>query len=224
MPNHVTTILTINGPYEDIKRFVDAVNTKAKNHEGQTFDFNGVFPMPESLNITAGGSIPDAMFALGADHPHGNPLEFTWVKEKGIRSREEFKVFMEKENPDALAEGHKAIENLRLYGVTDWYGWKNKNWGTKWGAYDEGEWEINGDTATIAYQTAWSPATPFYMKVSQKFPTLAFTHKYSDEGGGFVGWETIENGEITANEDPEWNSAAAIEILKELGTCVDDED
>lgn len=48
MPNHVATVLTINGNDDEIKRFVAAVDKGEKNH----FDFDGLFPMPDELRGT----------------------------------------------------------------------------------------------------------------------------------------------------------------------------
>jgi hypothetical protein len=42
------------------------------------------------------------------------------------------------------------------YGVTDWYGWANLNWGTKWGDMDH---EVTHDKGMVLLQfySAWSP-------------------------------------------------------------------
>ena len=48
MPNHVATVLTIDGPIDEIKRFIAAVDNKENGH----FDFGGLLPMPEELENT----------------------------------------------------------------------------------------------------------------------------------------------------------------------------
>jgi hypothetical protein len=45
---------------------------------------------------------------------------------------------------------------MQRYGATDWYGWANANWGTKWG---DCEHEIvhNKGKVLLRFETAWSP-------------------------------------------------------------------
>ena len=111
---------------------------------------------------------------------------------------------------------------IAKYGTDNWYDWALNNWGTKWGAYDATEWDVtegeNGNaTASISYNTAWSPATAFYINASEKFPTLAFDTQYADEGGGFVCETSYENGEVTKNIDYDWDSADGIEVREAVG-------
>ena len=72
--------------------------------------------------------------------------------------------------------------------------------------------------------TAWSPATPFYVEVSTDFPELTFTHYFADEGGGFIGFETIQNGEIIESGDYKWQSKQAQKVRELLGLETSDED
>lgn len=154
MPNHTSTILTLDGPLEDIEKFKENCNGK------ENLDFEKLHPMPPG-------------------------------------------------NDD------------------DWYNWRCKNWGTKWNAYDVGNW-INYDTSStlngnseknnsIHYNTAWSPATPFYLHVSKSYPELSFTHEFADEGGGFVGRKTIKNGIITVDDNYDWDSQEGKELRTKLG-------
>jgi hypothetical protein len=99
----------------------------------------------------------------------------------------------------------------------------------KWGAYDTGGWEVTDcstsgmTTATISYNTAWSPATPFFERVSLMYPTLVFDTEYADEGGGFVGATSFENGEIM-DHDYEWDSQEGIAVRESVGYGPWDED
>lgn len=97
--------------------------------------------------------------------------------------------------------------------MPDWYSWRVDNWGTKWDCYDVGAWANN----TIHYYTAWSPATAFFANVSEKYPTLTFRHKFADEGGGFVGEETISQGEVHSIREYKWDSKEGVEARDELG-------
>lgn len=63
----------------------------------------------------------------------------------------------------------------------DWYRWRNKYWGTKWGAYDC--YSIIGKSyVTFVFSTAWSMAYP----VIQRLALLGyeFELRYADEDWG----------------------------------------
>jgi len=242
MPNHVSTNLVITGPKLDVERFVNAVS----QGQGQdnTFSFQNVRPMPKALfgtcspvkiqtaeeiaalwdvynTLKAEGKLDawllsadklrDAYNTLSLDGKL-DPLSLSADKPWGIG--------VTKEQYDALMAEH---------GSADWYSWCNTNWGTKWDAYDATGWDIaDGDngtaTATIGYQTAWSPATEFFLFASAKYPTLSFWQQVADEGGGFVGEQTFEAGEVNENFFG-WNSKDGKETREALGCyCDDDED
>lgn len=63
----------------------------------------------------------------------------------------------------------------------DWYNWRIKNWGTKWGAYD-GYCIQDTTTFTFVFSTAWSVATP----IIDKLPLLGFDFEvlYANEDLG----------------------------------------
>lgn len=58
MPNWVTNQITLTGTNQSLKRFAEAVEGG-----GDEFNFNKIIPMPESLNITAGGRQEEAIMA-----------------------------------------------------------------------------------------------------------------------------------------------------------------
>lgn len=216
MPNHVATILTIVGDDAEIKRFVAAVEKGEDNH----FDFDGLFPMPDELRGTTSPVRIQSQEEIDANWAE-------WRKQKenkedsgpmGIKSFNEDKPF------GLGITREKYNELVSKYGYADWYSWKIANHGTKWGAYDAGEWEINEGFATISYSTAWSPATEFFTTVSKQFPSLVFTMEYADEGGGFVCRTLVSNGKITEEESFDWDSEDGINIRKDVGYYWDDED
>ena len=218
MPNHTANNLTVSGPNEDVRRFVEAA--KSKTDPTYFFDFNNIVPMPDELKGTVSPtrimeqSEIDAVWA-----------KWNLQKENGTLSE------WERDKPWGLGiSKEKHDELISKYGCDNWYDWKTGNWGTKWGAYDTKEWvfgEINSDTtASIYYETAWSPATQFLLKASCEYPTLTFHQEFADEGGGFIGTETIKNGEIVDSKEFEWDSEAGKEKLISLGRYneSDDED
>jgi hypothetical protein len=49
------------------------------------------------------------------------------------------------------------------------------------------------------------------------YPECEFFHEFADEGGGFLGHETIVNGEVTDTEEIEWDSDEGITLREGLG-------
>ena len=224
MPNHVSSNCTITGPADDVRRFVSAVDRSA-TPDGKAFDFNGVVATPvELIGTTSPVSIQtqQEIDALWAE----------WQKKKdskcdtgpmGLHS-------YEKDAPYGLGITQAASDALiAKYGADNWYSWAITNWGTKWGAYDPGEWDVTDcsisglTTATISYNTAWSPATPFFEQASLLYPTLVFDTEYADEGSGFVGATSFENGDIY-DHDYEWNSPDGIAVRESVGYAPDEDD
>lgn len=151
MPNHTSNLLELDGPQNEISRFID----ENKNDE-QELTFEASLPTPSE-------TLGDSQVRNGV--------------------------------------------------MPDWYEWRISNWGTKWDCYDVGEWNDNH----IHYYTAWSPATAYFLTVSLQYPDVTFTHKFADEGGAFVGYESIREGEIVAALDLDWNSDEGKDLRDELG-------
>ena len=86
--------------------------------------------------------------------------------------------------PKSLKESSK--ENEEKYGHTDWYGWCNENWGTKWNSSDTAYVEQN-NTAKIYFNTAWSPPIPIIDKLINKYPLLNFELGFIELGMCFAG-------------------------------------
>jgi len=224
MPNHVSSNLTITGPGDDVRRFVSAVDRSAGGKVvGEELDFAALVPMPKELV----GTISPIHIRTQAE------IDARWAEWNRRKQAGELKDWeIKEEKPWGLGITQEASDALiAKYGSDNWYDWAHCNWGTKWGAYDTGEWEVTDDetsgmtTATISYNTAWSPATPFFERVSLMFPTLVFDTEYADEGGGFVGATSFENGEIS-DHDYEWDSVEGKDVRESVGygPCDEDED
>jgi len=190
---------------------------------GEELDFAALVPMPKELV----GTISPIHIRTQAE------IDARWAEWNRRKQAGELKDWeIKEEKPWGLGITQEASDALiAKYGSDNWYDWAHCNWGTKWGAYDTGEWEVTDDetsgmtTATINYNTAWSPATPFFERVSLMFPTLVFDTEYADEGGGFVGATSFENGEIS-DHDYEWDSVEGKDVRESVGygPCDEDED
>jgi hypothetical protein len=213
MPNHTANNFTVSGPIEDIRRLI------ANAKDGDTeLSFNKLVPMPEEIR---GTSSPVRI---------QTQQEIDEVWEKWNKSKAEGTLSSyEKDKPFGLGMTRTQYDDLiAKYGCADWHDWAIRNWGTKWSAYDVTKWSINEDgansSATIYYDTAWSPASIFWLKVSQDYPALEFFHEFADEGGGFLGNETIVTGSVMHEESFDWNSPDGKELREGLGRYWLDED
>lgn len=80
------------------------------------------------------------------------------------------------------------------------YDWCVDNWGTKWGFYDATVSEIqqmhDGKFILEYYvQTAWAPALPVMIALSEKFPNVVIKYYFEDEGWCYpAGCATIKDG------------------------------
>ena len=95
----------------------------------------------------------------------------------------------------------REAANREQFGFADWYEWAVNNWGTKWDiSSDDSEPTAQGRfTITVSFNTAWSPPVGFYEKMTDLgFEVTAF---YLEEGMGFVGKYTSEDGDDEYNFD-----------------------
>ena len=69
--------------------------------------------------------------------------------------------------------------------------------GTKW---FDAEWDRDSDTsATLTGDSAWSPASEFFRKLSEVY-NLTITSEYSESGNDFGGYYDCKDGEVTRDE------------------------
>lgn len=183
MPNHVTQQLIIFG----------AETPKVAEHiAGRTaVDFNKVIPMPEELCIDDSTDGYMGLAALTGECERY--LTLHWLKELGIRTADEFGAYVERERPGAIELAQKYISNKQKFGHATWREWCIANWGTKWNAYSVHEPEFRSDRAILRFDTAWSPAIPIMIRLSERFPSV-LTLRYFDEGWNFAGEDFFKAG------------------------------
>ena len=207
MPNHTANNFTVTGPKADVLRSVAQI----KGNDSE-IDFNKVLPIPDELR---GTSSPTRIMT----QQQIDEIWADWNKRKAEGTLSSFEM----ERPMGLGITQAKYDEFILkYGYADWYDWSIFNWGTKWNAYDVTEWSINEcseytASATIYYETAWSPATALWLNVSKNYPTLEFYHEFADEGGAFLGSETIVDGRFISEEELDWDSDDGIELREGLG-------
>lgn len=227
MPNHVTNILNFEGNSEQIHALLD----KIKNDElgPGSIDFNKIIPMPDSLNIEAGSRTDDALYVcMAAWNPDGPDFGIPKVSgeeyEKLVsmitktKDRQYFqpdeqrisRILKYTSLSDAISMGQVVISNYKQYGCGDWYHWCNKNWGTKWNAY---EVYFDRETESIRFLTAWDTPLPVIDQLSQMFPEVKIDLQWADEDIGYnVGRVVLLAGEPIDVEMPEGGSKMAYEM------------
>lgn len=203
MPNHVRNLITSPNMKKLKELFLN---------EKDEADFNNIIPMPEDLQITAGGvDYDEAAFASDAFQTTDDVLKkvikccFEECYDKKL-TRLEFINKVRQDNQAILSicqlkgfnkTDRKSIDafisgyyNVRKYGSNNWYNWSIKHWGTKWNAY-----ENNIDDNEIEFSTAWSMPKPIYKKLSKQV-TLTVAFSDEDWGSDNNGIYRFENGNI----------------------------
>ena len=196
---------------QQLQDFVNKYNTGNEGKEKPNAHFLRIFyPIPESLNITAGGSVDNAMAIIlstkyGKHKPIDNILTYEWTKKEKITTRKELIDYLSaKMKSTDFEEGEKALCNLATYGQKDWYGWCNHYWGAKW--------DLNFNNASfkrnkkgqftemfISGDSPWSPPLAGIIKISEDYPALKFFVDYKEPDCGFKGNAEIDNGQCFDN-------------------------
>ncbi len=220
MPNHCESDLTITGPVEDIKKFLEASYILPEPDEsGEIEKVDGArpdgsylsllrahYPMPSSLNITAGSNTDMATAALfGTDRDVAYWTSMPWAPERGIVDRASLLAYIEKTDSKAMQEARIAKENVKNYGHKDWYSWALAEWGTKWGDYETTLVKSEPKKIKISFQTAWGPPAPGLTKIAAKWPTLKFDLRYYEQGMGFKGQLVLKGDEVLKEEQGKYS-------------------
>lgn len=197
MPNHVTNKVTVRGPNEALRVFVDTCFD-----ENSSLDFNKIIPMPEILRDSQAGTHAEfgAKLLLLASETSLYPISDAdfypvwikrWQEQHNIpvtATKDNFaKVVLEKE-PEYYKAGMYRLRCLAETGYADWYSWALKHWETKWNAYSCDPVMVEGDEEEITFRfdTAWSPPEPIFYALAEMFPSLTFEVTSFDEGWGFA--------------------------------------
>lgn len=211
MPNWTFNTVVISGIPETLHTIRDRMETKGVDDETgkeyvQLFDFNKLIPMPESLDITSGGGMTEAIityltdglrYDVGNMDPNdekGKQLQKAWAKyakcdsfiaPKSVQkayedAKERFKD--PQKISQAVREGKQYIDNMDQYGCPTWYEWRSRHWGTKWNARNvEREKNDEENTLTYYFQTAWAEPEPVMRALSFEYPNVRIEHHYEHE-------------------------------------------
>lgn len=197
MPNHVTNLIKLKGPKSDIEALKAAVRS-----EDSPFDFNKIHPMPKELEDTRS--------------PAKIISEEEYLEQEARRAKGELTKMEEAMGGISRGLTEELFEEYKeKFGAADWYNWHCNNWGTKWNAYDlYQEWRDNN---SIQFDTAWSPPMGIIAKLTELFPAVSISIKWSDEDLGYnVGHIEVLNGSVVTKNVPKGNSDEAWKIIFEI--------
>lgn len=220
MPNHVTNLITFGTDSGSLAAFQKMLHDmRADGGPLGSFDFNKLIPMPESLNIEA-SSRTDS----------GLKLYQEFMRERAAVTKSDMSPARKEQaiteldrkwrprrlnDPITWALGEKAYNNIRKYGCPTWYEWANKNWGTKWNAYQCCPLRDSDDT--MGFLTAWSAVPVIMKKLSEKYPEQTITYRWADEDvGSNVGEIILKGGEIIEDHTPVSGSREAYEMASDI--------
>jgi hypothetical protein len=198
MPNWMSNVMTVTGQVEELDRFV----ADAEDEES-LLSFQKLYPCPEELLNQSADSIHDIGYEVFFD-PSDRWLliaKYPWVLEKEITSdsgRVHFrKQFKERFKDCGYYEaGAETDRMIRRYGYSNWYDWKNANWGCKWSAREVMRHAISQGSIQYNYETPWSPPSTLFETISKEYPGLVFHFECNDEDGTEFSFD-IQNGMMT---------------------------
>ena len=158
---------------------------KEKFVKDRVFSFNNVIEMPKSLNIERGSESHRALevYLHSLGKKDADELAVKIGKDIAISDRE-YDQRYGKLSKEALKKylelGKTQVDNYRKYGYTDWYGWRNANWGTKWDAV-----VVSADGLSIIFDTAWDCPMPIIERIAKALKNYTFALEYADENIGY---------------------------------------
>ena len=187
MPNWCENTLEIYGDENKMKEFYDFFGGQDKIQEN--FCFNNIITLPQELD----GSRSPSNIVSQEDYDRYTQLE----KKHNIKDTQDVNRLVEdgtitEEERDLLwKEGiTQEMSDMRKseYGYDNWYDWQVNHWGTKWDITgDVGVNDMDDETCSLVFQTAWSPPEPIVVKLQEMFPDLTFYGGYVGEGWEFAG-------------------------------------
>ena len=200
MSNHITSIITFDGPEEKVKELKNKVTTKES-----IFDFNRIIPMPEEL------SIPDNSYT-----DFFSKLEKYRLLDLAHIFRKECEKF---EGTSFKSDAIAGLLNYLNYGYVSWYHWSIENWGTTRNSY---EIEYINDNQ-VTFQTAWEFPKPIIQKLSELYPELTIIAEYYDEDFGYnLGSCTFKEGILIDGGALEDDSQEGYALLWEICPYAED--
>lgn len=204
MPNWMKNKVIL-GSKTKIDRIMSKYSTKEEDGE-IIFDFEKILPMPEELKIEFSSRSEDGLYVFYINQRYevleelknSSYIDKHWIEETDEERAHHLGKILEhypNETDESLYNlGRKQYENIKKYGHANWYTWAIENWGTKW---NSSCLEIDEEGKYFTFETAWDPAIPVLLKLSELEPDIKFAVIYADEQiGVYTGYVLFTNGKI----------------------------
>lgn len=107
--------------------------------------------------------------------------------------------------------GKKMLTDKLMYDEINWYDWANNNWGTKWNV-DGTVWIEK----SLSFQTAWAPALPIYVAISEKLQIDIFVEWSEEQFSQWAGVMQIEKGKVTLLKEFDPESRELFEVASAM--------
>ena len=196
MPNWVNQSLTITGPVEERKRFLEECFSQGE--EGLELDFNKLIPEPEHVERSlAAPGICNAGNCRSGDFQIGGAVQ---------------------SNEPAGANVVPASKKDPYRDFPVWYEWRCKHWGTKWNACDT-QLTITGNGSKVIklhFDTAWSIPWPIYEELAASFPLLKIEGEIFEPNMEFGDHIRCHGGKIEYEDKSEQIQANMAEFREKL--------
>ena len=124
---------------------------------------------------------------------------FSFIKENASQDETGEKVFFT----------FTASIPVQLKEKDNFYDWAVENWGTKWDAEVEEDWEYHDLMAQISFITAWCPPEEYIVTISKLYPNLTFTLQYVEHGLQFCG-DIVANNGVSYNTDLDYENVYGV--------------
>ena len=187
MPNWCENTLEIYGEEDKMKEFYDFFGGIDKLQEN--FCFNNILTLPQELDGTRSPSTIvsqedyDRYTELEKKHDIKNIENLRKLIEDGTLTEEERELVWKEGITQEMSD--KLVSE---YGYDNWYDWQVHHWGTKWDIRgDIGTNDIDDESCSFTFNTAWSPPEPIVKKLQEMFPDLSICGGYVGEGWEYAG-------------------------------------
>lgn len=203
MPNWVRNIVIMKGIGElPLYSITQTPNVYA-------FDFDKLTPMPKELEVEKGEfetlAIESVMRKCNEIHRQGKYI--------GMTDELFFSLTRCYDVADLEKAGLQYIRNKILYGATNWYDWRIKNWGTKWNACDF----VKVSEGEISFSTAWSMPEQIMNTLADKYPDREIYHWWADEDCGYNSGYGMYKPDAGWNR--EWNENETVDAYNTYVFC-----
>ena len=171
------------------------------NHVFTSIEFNNLTPKQE-VKLQYIANTKNGL--CGYYRPMPDDIRNTSSPTRVVSQREYNKIMKQSQDPPFQFKPitkKMQVELNTKYGVDNWYDWAFKNWGTKWGCYDN---EIDGET--LRFSTAWGLFDISILdKLAEDFPDFNLHFEEEQGWGGSIEYVNGEFHSMDEYDAPMWD-------------------